>query len=248
MSDLVIKHATYSQRRARNRDFCVVERTQGVYVAVGSVSGRPIVLPTAISAFRTHVTGRVEVPAERIAGALVAVNQALASLEGRDDSEFNWDPDAASIIGAALDGSVAVIAWVGNARAYHLRRSEILAVTAEHSLLTEARATGHSLTRAQEQEYLRLNVTTRVLGLALETPEVSTATWRMRPGERLLLCSRGVYQALGDDEIATLSTGRGGVRRLVRTAARRTERAATGLLARMRHQPSLPRAIARERR
>lgn len=248
MAELIVEHATRSRGRTANRDFVTVERLDAVYLALGSAYGRSLVPQTAIATFREHVSSDVEPSGQRVAEALVAVDRALVALEGRDDSEYNWDPDAASIVAASIDKELATVAWVGNARAYHLRGAEVRAVTAEHSLLTEARATGHPLTRAQEKDYLRLGITTRVLGAMPDAPEVSTAIWKLAPGDRLLLCSRGVYQALADDEIASLSDGRHGARRLVNAASGHSERAATALIAWAPPAGELPRAVARERR
>ncbi len=96
----------------------------------------------------------------------------------------------------------AYLAAVGDSRAYLLRRGRLRQMTRDQSyvqLLVD-----HGLVNAKEAKNLPIrNMVLQALGVA-ETVEVSIGQLQLRRGDRLLLCSDGLHNALEDDELHTI--------------------------------------------
>jgi serine/threonine protein phosphatase PrpC len=103
---------------------------------------------------------------------------------------------------ALVDGSRAVVANVGDSRTYLYRHGELRQLTEDHSYVGQLVREG--LLRADEVfEHPQRNVITRALGNQ-EGVEVDTWTYELEDGDRLLLCSDGVWEMIHDpDEIAS---------------------------------------------
>jgi len=100
-------------------------------------------------------------------------------------AEADAGPFGTTLTCAALDSQSAVIAHVGNARAYVLTARGLRQVTKDH--VEPSGDTGSRLTRA-------LGVGRRV--------EVDVLRVPLRPGESLLLCTHGLYSAVTTEEMA----------------------------------------------
>ena len=100
----------------------------------------------------------------------------------------------------------AIIAHVGDSRAYlvdgHSHR--ITQITADHSFVEALVAAGH-LTHEQAEEHPMRNVLYRALGQN-EDVDVDVYETRLRPGDRLVLCSDGLTRHVKPGEIASLAT------------------------------------------
>lgn len=102
------------------------------------------------------------------------------------------------------DGS-AVIANVGDSRAYHLTSEGIARVTRDHSVVEDLIAQGR-ITEEEARCHPNRNLITRALGTdeqaACDVYGVSLA-----PGELLLLCSDGLVVTLRSEEMLSLVRG-----------------------------------------
>jgi len=139
-------------------------------------------------------------PGRFLAGAIRKVDRTI--LACRDDGEF---ADMGSTVVAGRfreDGTgrlAAEVAHVGDSRAYLLRAGDLRRLTADHSLVavlvrSEAispdRAAAHPLN----------NALTRSLGTG--TAAVERATFEAWPGDRVVLCSDGLPDAVSEEEIS----------------------------------------------
>ena len=104
-----------------------------------------------------------------------------------------------TLVAAAMMGSQAVIANVGDSRAYHISRKRIVQVTKDHSYVQTLIDKG-ILTPEQAKRHPKKNSIMRALGVD-ETVECDTFTQKMAKGERILLCSVGLTNFLTDEEI-----------------------------------------------
>lgn len=98
------------------------------------------------------------------------------------------------------DGS-AHCAYVGDSRLYLIRGGEIYVMTEDHSAVMEMVHMG-LITLEQARHHEDKNVIVRALG---SQPEVEVSVWSepfpVREGDRFLLCSDGLSDLVGDDEI-----------------------------------------------
>ena len=106
---------------------------------------------------------------------------------------------ATTAVAALIDGGTATLAHVGDSRAYRLRDEQLERLTRDHSWVEEQVRVGALSETAAHQHPWR-NIVTRALSgseeLEVDVQEVSLAT-----GDRLLLCSDGVFTVLNDDQI-----------------------------------------------
>ncbi len=101
---------------------------------------------------------------------------------------------------AALVGSDQVLlAHVGDCRAYRLHQGDLDRLTADHTLVQELVDTG-SISQAESEHHPRRHVLTRALGVPdYQQPDLSLHP--LPAGDRLLLCSDGLYGMLPDEQI-----------------------------------------------
>ncbi len=102
-------------------------------------------------------------------------------------------------------GTTAFIAHVGDGRIYLQRGSEIHQITEDHSLVQEKIRDGSLSVEAARKAKFK-NVITRALGV-YPSVQVDTLHFELDPGDRLLLCSDGLYRYAGMREIGYILSG-----------------------------------------
>jgi protein phosphatase len=95
---------------------------------------------------------------------------------------------------ALLKGTRAYVANVGDSRTYLLRDHRLSPLTRDHSLVAELVAAGR-ITPDQALDHPQANLITRCLG-HMDEVEVDIAAHDLGPGDVLLLCSDGLWDAL----------------------------------------------------
>ena len=107
-----------------------------------------------------------------------------------------------TLTSALLHGKYATIANVGDSRAYLLRGDALTQVTRDHTVVAEEVVQGR-LTADAARRDPRRNLLTHVIGthpwLESKLPDVFELA--LLPGDRLLLCSDGLYDVLDDGEM-----------------------------------------------
>ncbi len=118
-------------------------------------------------------------------------------------------------------GLAAEVAHVGDSRAYLFRDGLLLPLTEDHSFVNVL-LKGGIIDREEASRHPRRNILNRALGTGDARPDL--AYFEALPGDRVLLCSDGLYEAVPEHAIAG-SLGlsaregpRGAVRALVRAA------------------------------
>ncbi|MDX1520891.1 MAG: protein phosphatase 2C domain-containing protein [Anaerolineae bacterium] len=104
----------------------------------------------------------------------------------------------ATLTAALIQGEAVEFANIGNGRAYVWRDGTLTQITQDHSLAAKLAARG-VIDRKDIPYHPYNSVVLRALGVTDEI-EVDTFTWQYRPGDKLLLCSDGLWKAAGIDE------------------------------------------------
>ena len=103
--------------------------------------------------------------------------------------------------GLIEDGRLAVVN-VGDSRAYVLRNGALMQLTHDHSVTAEAVRRGE-LTDQEAQDHPHRGVLTRALGVAPEV-ELDSTLETLHEGDRLLVCTDGLFTEMTSGEIASL--------------------------------------------
>jgi PPM family protein phosphatase len=121
-----------------------------------------------------------------------------------NDAIYNYaqrNPDEAGNLGctvtcALLQNHLGVIANVGDSRTYLLRHGQLQQVTEDHSYVGQLVRNGQ-LAPDDIYDHPQRNVVTRALG---SQPEVEVDLWSqiVQAGDRLLLCSDGLWEMVRD--------------------------------------------------
>lgn len=120
-----------------------------------------------------------------------------------------------TIVGCVLRHGQLTIAHVGDSRLYRLRDGVLLPLTADHSFVQDQVRLG-VLTEEEAQSHPQRHLISRSLGTR-PTVEVEMRQLGLHDGDRLLLCSDGLYDLVAEDNIvAALGLPlRDGCRRLI---------------------------------
>ena len=122
------------------------------------------------------------------------INAAIAG-EGREGM-------GTTVTAAILERNRLVIAQVGDSRAYLLHEGQLSQLTRDHSLMANMIEAGQ-ITPEEARYHPNRSVITRALGNDPDTiPDLYEIN--VEDGDRLLLCSDGLYSMLEDDEIAAV--------------------------------------------
>lgn len=93
--------------------------------------------------------------------------------------------------------------WAGDSRIYLLRGGVFRQVTRDHSLVQELVDSG-ALAEDEAHRHPHANVITRAVGADEPVLDLDKVTERLLPGDRLLLCSDGLFKALAEGDAAAV--------------------------------------------
>ncbi len=94
------------------------------------------------------------------------------------------------------------ISHMGDSRIYIIREDKVIQITKDHSYVEELIDSGR-ITREQAKSHPNRNIITRALGLDREI-DVDTDTFELFKGDRVVLCTDGLTNAVEDHEIVEL--------------------------------------------
>jgi len=104
-----------------------------------------------------------------------------------------------------LDGATLVIGNVGDSRAYLLRDGALRTLTTDHTVAAELVRQG-KLTSDEAAAHPHRRLLTRALGVGTNVT-VDVTCVPLLHGDRVLLCSDGVFTNVPDDDIAAVLGG-----------------------------------------
>ncbi len=199
------------QARKVNEDAFLVERELGLVAVADGMGGfqrgdvasqlAVNVLKEAVGSNRAVIELYRRTPTDGSRGAVRAmleeafqraceeVHQAAIAITG-EGGRMGTTMDALLIV-----GTTAFIAHVGDGRIFLQRGREVHQISEDHSLVAEKVREG-LLTPEQARKVKFKNVITRALGV-FPSVMVDTLHFELDPGDRLLICSDGLYRYIG---------------------------------------------------
>ena len=203
------------QARKVNEDAFLLERELGLLAVADGMGGfhrgdvasqlAVNVLKEVVSANRSVIELYRRAPSDGTRAAVRAmledafqraceeVHQAAIAITG-EGGRMGTTLDALLII-----GRTAFVGHVGDGRVFLQRGREVHQITEDHSLVAEKVRDG-LLTPEQAKKVKFKNVITRALGV-FPSVMVDTLQFELDPGDRLLMCSDGLYRYMGLREL-----------------------------------------------
>ncbi len=189
--------------RSDNQDFCgefaddAGWRLLVVADGMGGHLGGAVASRTAV-----HTIG--EVFQRGFTDPAAMLRDAIALANERVHAESTSDPELHGMgttgVALLLGPATAWVAHVGDSRAYRLRHARLEELTADHSWVAEEVRQGR-LAPEQAGVHPRKNVLTRSIGVE-PAVEGDVASVDLEPGDRLLLCSDGLWGEVPSARIA----------------------------------------------
>tara|TARA_R110002096_G_scaffold299503_2_gene494024 strand:- start:100366 stop:102162 length:1797 start_codon:yes stop_codon:yes gene_type:complete len=179
--------------RQENQDCIFVDQSQGLYIVLDGMGGhqggatashvaREVMVNTIAQGRTQRPPGKLLVEACKAAGAEV-------HLRAKADRDLHGM--GTTVVALAMPrANQALIAHVGDSRAYLLRKRRLRRLTADHTVVAEL-VTAGKLTPEQAIDHPHSSVLSRNLG-GLHTTDVDLLEVELQVGDRLLLCSDGL--------------------------------------------------------
>jgi PPM family protein phosphatase len=191
--------------RTTNEDALIVEPRLGLYAVLDGMGGAnagDVASQLARDTIRDFVHHRRATvpPRELLEAAIVAGSAAVFGEAQRNRDRHGMGTTVVACL--VIDPQRVVIGHVGDSRAYLWRDGRLQTLTRDHTIVEELVDRG--LLSAEEAErHPYKNVLSRNLGAKPET-RVDCLELELRPGDRLLLCSDGLYGYASADAIQYL--------------------------------------------
>jgi serine/threonine protein phosphatase PrpC len=199
--------------RKNNEDNFGYDLRHGIFVVCDGMGGQQagelaskIAVDTVLDHFRQdHSTAPVggasfegvSTRAVSLATAIQSANQAIHESGARDPQHAGM---GSTIVAVAVDGDQFSVANVGDSRIYLIRKSEIVQLTNDHSLVMEQVRRGLMTLEEAEQSKMQ-NVIVRALGTD-DSVEPDLADHEFNIDDVLLLCSDGMSRYVKDEKMA----------------------------------------------
>ena len=186
------------RERENNEDVVVTsDRLAVVADGMGGHPGGEVASAVAASLVQAAFTGR---SLDELQAAVRAANRAIFDRAG-GDAELEGMGTTICATGLTQQGDVVVVN-VGDSRAYLSRDGTLRRLTRDHTLTAELVLRGE-LSETEALDHPHRRVLTRALGVGPDV-ELDSATHRSTAGDRVLICSDGLFNEMSDDEIASV--------------------------------------------
>ncbi|MCV2351970.1 PP2C family protein-serine/threonine phosphatase [Paucibacter sp. Y2R2-4] len=190
--------------REKNEDrmgYCYT-REAGLFALADGMGGHPegevaaqLALQTLAALFQREAKPALAKPDEYLQDAILIAQQQL--LRYAADKQMS-DTPRTTIVACVLQGRNAYWAHCGDSRLYLVRAGRLIARTRDHSYIELQAALGRV---PQGADAFNRNVLFTCLGSPGKPMVDISGPMQLEPGDRLLLCSDGLWGTVADDEI-----------------------------------------------
>lgn len=187
--------------RGANEDVVVAEdRLVAVADGMGGAPGGALAARTAADALRARFDGG---DLGDLRDAVLAANADVWSRARADDELHGMGTTMCAAALVQVDGETHVgVANVGDSRAYLVRDGSIQQLTEDHTVVADLIRRGE-LEPDEAASHPHRHVLTRVLGMG-PAVDVDTVVVAPQPGDRLLLCTDGLYNEIDEEQMAAV--------------------------------------------
>lgn len=188
-------------RRKHNEDAIMARPENGLWAVADGMGGHEAgdkasnMITSALEALPRPDNFSVFV--DRIEDALQNVNATIRDHAAR---EFDGRMMGSTVVALAASEGYGACVWAGDSRLYRLRDGQLEQISRDHSQVQKLVDAG-VLSAEEAESHPNANVITRAIGGAAHLA-MDVAMFDLRPGDRVMLCSDGLYNELSVQEIA----------------------------------------------
>jgi serine/threonine protein phosphatase PrpC len=191
--------------RTTNEDSMIVDPVRGLYVVLDGMGGAnagDVASQTARDAIREFVMQRrLNMDPKSLLEAAIVHGSTVVFNAAQETRERHGM--GTTVVGCiVIDPTRAIVAHVGDSRAYLLRNGRIQTLTRDHTIVEELVDRG-LLSPEEAERHPYKNVLSRNLG-AKPDAKVDLSEVELKPGDRLMLCSDGLYGYASNEAIQYL--------------------------------------------
>jgi PPM family protein phosphatase len=191
------------RQRKRNDDRWGADPAYGLYIVadgVGSTKHGDVAAELVVETLPTYVVRHFEGadPHDRQLSARLgnAVVEMCSALHARSQTDSNLAGAGTTLVTAVISDSRAVIAHLGDSRAYLFRAGQVQRLTSDHTIVQAVMDAGGLSEEEAKRHPNRSIVVRHVLMTPPAKPDVSEVD--LQPGDRILLCSDGLSGVVDD--------------------------------------------------
>lgn len=193
------------RKRGNNEDNLLVDDARRLYAVADGMGGHASGETASRLAVETLTSapGLAQAPADEVvaqAAMELAVKDANHAVLRQAASQPALKGMGTTLTALLIHGPVAVVAHVGDSRAYLLRDGLLRQITNDHSLVAEHVRSG-VMSPAQAKTSPLRHVITRAIGID-QNLEVESLTLPLQGRDTFLLCTDGLMELVEDNEIA----------------------------------------------
>ena len=194
--------------RSNNEDSIAVIEEHGLFVLADGIGGHEG--GEVASRVATDSIARSVKTGAQLVDEILEANR-MVVIAGRQSGVRNMGTTVVTLV---LEGNEFHVAWVGDSRAYRFNGGPER-LTSDHNVVTDMVSAGQ-IDESEARDHPMRNLLTYALGSdKLEPPNIGTISGRLRPGDRLLLCSDGLHDLLEDGEMHSIIRAATGVQSAV---------------------------------
>lgn len=211
VSPIIIEAAGFTEVgkvRSSNEDTLLIDPSLGLFAVFDGMGGAmagEVAATMARDAVQAHVARSLaqQSPIDRLESALSRACATVFEAAQADRTLHGMGTTAvACLVPDLQEPSKAVIAHVGDSRAYLLRNGRMSQLTRDHTIVAELVARG--MVTAEEAEiHPHKNVLSRNLGARLQA-SIDVIVLELQAGDRLMLCSDGLHGFASNEAIQYL--------------------------------------------
>ncbi len=189
--------------RTRNEDSLVDRPELGLWAVADGAGGHGSgdVASQAIAAAMEALPGRLSAQ-QLLATVRASLTDVHADLQRRAQAAGDDRIMASTVAVAMARGGHYACLWAGDSRIYLLRGGELQRLTRDHSLVQQLIDEGR-LTPEQAETDPRGNIILRAIGGGGDL-ELEKVSGRLETGDRLLLCTDGLFKTLAERDLAAM--------------------------------------------
>ena len=190
--------------RTQNQDDCLCRPEIGLFAVADGVGGHGggEIASARVMEMLGLIPGDLA-PAGRLAAVRAGLQDTHRMLLGQAKAPGALIAPATTIVVLMLHEGHFACLWAGDSRAYLLRNGTLCRLTTDHSVVQDLVSAG-ALTESEAEHDPRQHVITRAVGAGAEDLWIAKTIGQVLPDDRFLLCSDGLYKAVGIEKIAGL--------------------------------------------